>query len=364
MLGCAEQPAVAGQAEPVVYGEDDRTDVYAHPDATLRSLAHESIVALMDTSDLTANGSGGYDRAPALTLEEAFGLCDTERFLDQPTSAFCSGTLIAPDVVVTAGHCIEDASDCAGTSFVFDARSTADGVLDAIATDDVYSCAEILSREDGALDYAYLRLDRPVVGHSPAPVAAGVGTTCRNVVDDEAVTVLGFGSGLPLKIDSGGTVTDASVRGTNFFNTSLDTFGGNSGSGVFNGDGELVGVLSSGLQDYITAPSGTCDIVNTLPNNQGGEEIGHLLPTLQRYCATDSPNAALCALADNACDPVTTGDAGIVTPPSSPDDGCGCRVVGTQDRAPAPGLLALLGLAGVVLTRRVRQRKSRKSRTA
>lgn len=312
LSGCASSEAPGHTQAPVVYGTDDRQDVYAHPSASLRTLAHESIVALLRDTRLEEQLDGSFERTPTLTLGEAHDLCSDQRFIDQPTSAFCSGTLVAPDIVVTAGHCIETLSECLNTRLVFDYLYTADGVLAPLEADDVYSCAEILSRQDGVLDYAYLRLDREVVGHTPAVLSPGVGTTCRSVVDEEAVSALGFGSGLPLKIDSGGAVTNPSSRGTNFFLTSLDTFAGNSGSGVFNASGQLVGVLSSGLGDYRTRAGEGCDEVNVLSELFGGEQIGHLLPTLVRYCGeATSPDAALCAAAESACPDGPSPDAGM-----------------------------------------------------
>ena len=70
LSGCAED-SVAGRPEPVIYGDDDRTDVYAHPSASLRALATESIVALMPADSLSDNGDGTYSRAEAFTLREA-----------------------------------------------------------------------------------------------------------------------------------------------------------------------------------------------------------------------------------------------------------------------------------------------------
>jgi len=350
--GCADEGSVGSRPEPVVYGDDDRTDVYDHPSASLRQLATDSIVALVSSDDLSDNGDGTWDLASAFTLEEAFNLCDDQRFLTQPTSAFCSGTLVAPDVIVTAGHCVESMSDCLNTSLVFDYLYTADGVLAELEDDDVYDCVDILAQENGEIDYAYLRLDRPVVGHAPAPLSAGIGDSCRNVEDGEGVTVLGFGSGLPLKIDDGGNVTDPSTQGSYFFETSLDTFGGNSGSGVFNDAGELVGVLSAGAADYVTRDAEGCDEVNVLPESAGGEVIGHLLPTLAAYCdLAPSPDADLCATFEAAC---PNGVDGNGTPG---DEGSSCSVsrpATSAGRAP----LAVLGLLGLVVGRRLRRRSA------
>ena len=75
-----------------------------------------------------------------------------------------------------------------------------------------------------------LRLDRSASPrHAPAEVekqrvAMRVGAP---------VTMIGFGSGLPAKIDTGGTVVDASAGTLEAFRATTDAFGGNSGSGVF-----------------------------------------------------------------------------------------------------------------------------------
>ena len=300
----AVEAQVAGRTEAVVYGEDDRMDVYAHPDAGLRQLATDSIVALMSADDVSQELDGSWSLSPDVEdLETAFELCSTERFLDQPTAAFCSGTLVAPDVILTAGHCIETQSDCEDTLFVFDYLYTSEGALAVLEDDDVYGCADLVAQGLGnRIDYAYIRLDRPVVGHTPATIARDGLEAPTRITSGEAVSVLGFGSGLPLKIDNGGTVYRDTTRGGNFFETSTDTFGGNSGSGVFNASGELVGVLSSGLDDYERTIDGCVRVVE-LPESDGGEAIGHVDATLARYCGRAGADENLCVGVDpiHAC---------------------------------------------------------------
>ena len=58
-------------------------------------------------------------------------MCPDERFAAQPANADCSATLIAPDIMLTAGHCI---NSCGDSRFVFDYYVTAGGTLPPIYT--------------------------------------------------------------------------------------------------------------------------------------------------------------------------------------------------------------------------------------
>ena len=83
-----------GQAEsPVVYGTDDRMDVYAHPNATLRARAQQATVALMSPSAINTQNPNNVT-FNAQTLQQSYNLCQGQRFLSDPTPAVCSGTLI------------------------------------------------------------------------------------------------------------------------------------------------------------------------------------------------------------------------------------------------------------------------------
>lgn len=268
--------------QAVVYGDDDRLDWYAHPDPAMRDLTEASIVALIRPGNLDESDPAA-PRVMGRTLQEARDLCDDQRFLDHPAAANCSGTLIDEDLVITAGHCIDDLDDCRNYRFVFDYLYEAEGELRALTPDDVYTCEALLvRRNDGDLDYAIVQLDRPVVGHTPAPVRVG----------DDAVevgapmTVIGFGSGIPAKIDTGGAVTNPRADVRDWFGATLDTFGGNSGSGVFDADGELVGMLVRGEQDYVNR--GRCTVVNELADDgsDGDEDVTYAWNAIDALCET------------------------------------------------------------------------------
>ena len=102
--------------------------------------------------------------------------------------------------------------------------------------------------------FSYIELDREVLSSS-----GHVGVQNMEIREDvrlspgDEVVIIGFGSGLPMKIDTGATVF-ANDAGSNMnhhspdftFHANFDTFGGNSGSGVFKSDGTLIGIHFQG----------------------------------------------------------------------------------------------------------------------
>lgn len=280
----AAQGAAAEQAPKVVYGEDDRMDVYAHPDPFWQDLATAGVVAFVDAADVR-EGDDGRVRLVGRPLSQSVGVCTDEPFHTQPTAAFCSGALIAPDLVLTAGHCVAGPAGCERLRMVFGYYKDAPGQLATITTADVHRCAEVMAwREEYAgLDFAILRLDRPASG-TRQPV------TLRRqdalLPPGTPVGMIGFPSGLPMKIAIGGLVVrnDSAAR---YFEATVDAFAGNSGSGVFTRDGELVGLLARGAPDYIN--DGGCLRSNVLPETGPGqleaEGVVYAARAIESLCA-------------------------------------------------------------------------------
>lgn len=285
-LDNVNDPPESESESPVVYGTDNRTDVYAHADATLRARAQQATVALMSPSDFNASNPNNVTfNAP--TLQQAQNLCAGQRFLSDPTPAFCSGTLIDDDLVLTAGHCVTSAASCSNTRFVFKFYRPSATTLETVTTADIFACQSIVARQQAVvngrnLDYAILRIDRAATPRfTPAPVRAGSSALAVG----QNVTVIGSGSGIPFKIDAGGSVRDVRAATLDYFVASTDTFGGNSGSGVYEMSGYTVaGILVRGETDYVA--SGSCNIVNVCSETGcGGEEITYVRPAVDAYCA-------------------------------------------------------------------------------
>ena len=234
----------------VIYGEDNRKEVY-EVEGALKKLA-SSTAALIEINDLIEHPSQAALYLESPTLSEYKKMCEEEPFLEQPTAAYCSGFLVADDILVTAGHCVSSQATCVRSVFVFDyGYVTKDKQHEDVRTlmeDNVYLCDKLLLTSASTfnitpLDYSIIQLDRPVVGRTPLSLR----TEGSIEVDDE-IFVIGHPTKLPQKIAGGAYVWDVEKI---FFTANLDTYGGNSGSPVFNAKTMAVeGILVRGERDY------------------------------------------------------------------------------------------------------------------
>lgn len=252
----------------VIYGADNRVDVDESTNPMYLRLA-ESTAAMIPNSRIKEHNNMQVELV-GRTLSEN-GMCESERFSGQLAVANCSGFLVAPNKLVTAGHCIQDASDCANSSWVFDYKADSEVQSEFIMDKSVvYKCSSIISQSlehSTQNDYALIELDREVTDRSPLKFR----TAGKPQVGDPLV-VIGHPSGLPTKIADG-----ANVRSVNdvFLTSNLDTYGGNSGSAVFNADTGIVeGILVRGEQDYVYDSSQGCRASNMVADDQGrGEDV-------------------------------------------------------------------------------------------
>ena len=276
--------------QSVVYGEDDRLDWYAVEDLEQRAFVSNSIVALINPNALDESDPNDI-AIVAETLGQRRGLCRDQRFIDQPNAASCSGTLIDDDLVLTAGHCVSSQNQCNNRRFVFNYRMESETQRAAITADDVYRCERIVHTVDAnGIDYAIVQLDRPAV----APRAPASVRRLDVPYDlDADMTLIGFPSGIPVKIAGNGRVVDPRGDTLDYFEATVDAFGGNSGSGVFDADGNVAGILVRGEQDY-TARDG-CTVVNVLgEDREDAEDVTYASRAIERLCSHGYESERLC----------------------------------------------------------------------
>ena len=238
----------------VIYGDDNRLDLYQVTNTQHLDLA-DSTVALVKSTSIVA-GAADVSTLQARTFGEAFNLCAEEPFREQKSAAFCSGFLVNEDTVVTAGHCIRGPSDCSSTKFVFGyGLKTPTANYTEVRNEEIYSCQSITHTEVNGrgADFAVIKLDRRVLNHR----ALEMRREGAPAIGSEMV-VIGHPSGLPTKVAAGATVRRLD---TGYFVASLDTYGGNSGSAVFNNtDGKVEGILVRGETDFRN--QGSCTVSN------------------------------------------------------------------------------------------------------
>jgi hypothetical protein len=272
--------AKSTQMEKVIYGNDNRLDIYQSSNSLYKKLAL-STAAMISNSRLTDQGESVL--LEGQTLEEGDGVCSDALFAKQIAVASCSGFLVGEQYLLTAGHCIQTKRDCENYSWVFDyANTNEEKKSHVIAKTEIYKCVEITERSlDNKTDndFSLVKLDRPVTNRLPL--------TFRNkgkIADDARLVVIGHPSGLPLKI-----ADDANVRSNKnkfFFQTNLDTFGGNSGSAVFDAKtGMVEGILVRGERDYVFDSIKSCMRPKVCGMNEcRGEDVTRItnITTLRR----------------------------------------------------------------------------------
>lgn len=240
-------------APQVIYGDDGRIDYFQITEQRVRDEAN-STVALIRAANLTQQGN--VTNISTVPYGQGMSLCPGEPFYNQETAAFCSGFLVAPDTVVTAGHCITDQSSCINTRMVFGFKLTQKDLNPrSVPTENVYSCTQVVhsvSVPTGE-DFAVVKLDRNVTQFSPL-----IYRRTGKISVGDALHVIGYPAGLPLKISGGAEVRALQPE---FLIANLDTYGGNSGSAVFNSvTGEVEGILVRGEMDFVF--QGGCRVSN------------------------------------------------------------------------------------------------------
>jgi hypothetical protein len=264
----------------VLNGADDRRELYELERPEARDAIARSVAALMWSHRIDyANPAS----LRAVAAGEVLGLCGDERFVEQPAAAFCSGTLIDDDLLLTAGHCfgadLQQATDrCKRTLVVFDYHYRAAGALALASADSIYSCRRIAYHDhtygdETFSDVAIFQLDRKVSARSPVKITSAPPQT------EQSLLAATHGVGLPLKVDTGGKIVD--VPSDAYFQASTDSFEGGSGGPVFDDAMALLGYQTRGAADW--------DV------NEGCSRAAYARSPVEEHQLADRAVRALCA---------------------------------------------------------------------
>lgn len=236
-----------------IYGEDDRHLVDATIPREISMLAR-SVGALFLKGDVSFRNGQMWRESDS--LGQAYGLCSHERFINQPSSAECTGFLITPTRMVTAGHCLQAPITCNDIIWAFDyteGQYSWDGERLGLPQSKTYRCKKILARHNNRhLDYAVIELDRPVEDRWPLKL----GNTAH-LQPGEEIFALGFPQGIPMIWSSVGKVRRHEGRFKIF--AQIDLSEGNSGSPIFASKSfDVLGVLIEGEEDLRRNRKNSC----------------------------------------------------------------------------------------------------------
>ncbi len=150
------------------------------------------------------------------------------------SSKYCSGTLISANQFLTAGHCVDASSVGEFVAFNYERAAGSTTLL----TQSHFRIDAVLEDALGGVDYAVLRL-----AGSPGTTWGTAVVATADPAAGATATIIGHPSGGPKKIEAG---TISSFSGNRISYGNIDTLGGNSGSGILDSQGRVIGVHTNG----------------------------------------------------------------------------------------------------------------------
>ena len=233
-----------------IYDLDDRQNIDDSIERSMQRLSRG--VALIVSKDLVSKNIFT-SKIMALPLEEQLRVCSDEKYSGELSINACTGFLVAPDLMVSAGHCFKTEDDCQNKAIVFDVTNISQNEKHySVKNSNVFECREIISsREEESYDYALIRLNkktnRPIL---PLRLKGSLS-------EKDEVFMIGHPLGQPMKISQ--KVKPFALDNDLQFKAPLDSFSGNSGSPVINKRTLRVeGILVNGAQDFLLDDTKQC----------------------------------------------------------------------------------------------------------
>ncbi len=233
-----------------VYGKDDRLDWYELKKDKAKKEAFnnsQAVGLLFPNKQKLKEYRDTYLELEAQLLKYNPGkkLCGGFQFKHQrvPPLGICTCFLIGPNLIATAGHCLEKKKSTEAEILLDCYASESCDKMEQIRTNPIYSIDSCLFfRDDKLVDLAIYRLAEKVDSHQILTLDFSMPATLQ------ALYAWGHPYGLPLKFVDGSIL--AKVE-DNKCQTQLDMSAGNSGSPIFaQSTNQVIGVFVAGSRDY------------------------------------------------------------------------------------------------------------------
>lgn len=198
-------------------------------------LEQESICGSVNDAQHVNNYNGNLGPSVAFVQSNkgSKGAMETTATASQ-SAKYCSGSLIATDLFLTAGHCVDSSTVGDFVAFNYERAAGSTQVL----TQTHARISAIVEDGLGGLDYAIVRLEG-----NPGATFGVSAVASADAAVGAAITIIGHPNAEPKQIEAG-TVASRSTNYLRYGN--LDTLGGSSGSGILNSSGQIVGVHTNG----------------------------------------------------------------------------------------------------------------------
>lgn len=225
-----------------LYGEDNRKEVDDNLDSNYKA-ASKSVFAIIKKNRFQNNGDRTVISSKG-TYSAVYKLCNTESFRDQQVFADCTGFAISTNNVATAGHCLNSRNfkDYLVVAD-FKAENISSYLKNGIPQDRVFEITGIIDWGAATRDFCVFTVNKPIGQERIVKLS-----NSNQYTSKDNFYVIGFPCGLPMKICNSASFRQDAVT---YFSINSDTYGGNSGSPVFNeSTNEVEGILVRGNTDF------------------------------------------------------------------------------------------------------------------